>query len=240
MISEKTFIRRYSSFWEQLLPGIDNYVRMVNSGLRQRVYPPIQILDIGARRALINSIAFKIFNQFYEENIPISKLLALKLNSSEILEAHRKAFSEVSFLDNSNNFNEPPQAFEVEIIKELTKRLLGTYGPHSSLKVYPSFQGCGLLFSTSADIFYEDTLVEIKAGQNNFSKHDFFQLLTYLALNTISNKYYSISSFELFNIRTGLRWKEGVDVFCQAAAGASSTEITSEIVTYLISSSPSN
>ena len=40
MISELTFSRKFTSFWNQLLPNANNFIRIINGSLIEDVYPP--------------------------------------------------------------------------------------------------------------------------------------------------------------------------------------------------------
>lgn len=233
MISEKTFIRYYSSFWEQLLPGVDHYVRMINSGLKERVYSPLTIEDIPTRRAIINGIAFKLFNQINSGSFNLNDLDNLSCQSSLLLELQKETANQMAFLNNSTSFKQEINQNELLIIIALSKRLNDFSESKSDFKVYPKFQGCGLLFNCAGDIKYSKTLVEIKAGIGNFSRHDIFQLITYGSLNYISDTQYDFENFQLLNIRTGVQWIENIETVCEIIGGASSAEIYSEVVNYI-------
>jgi hypothetical protein len=233
MISEKTFIRYYSSFWEQLLPGIDNYVRMVNSGLKERLYTPITIEDIPTRRALINGIAFKLFYMCHNNKLSFANLQSLEINSIIIKDLHMSVKSDMSSLDNSDNFKDDIIPNEFTILKELTNRLYNFFFLKSEVIIYPKFSGCGLLFDCSGDAFYKDYLVEIKAGNANISKQDFFQMFTYGALNYAASDPYQINNFKLLNTRTGVLWSENVETVFEITGGTSSADIYSEIINYI-------
>lgn len=230
MISEKTFIRYYSSFWEQLVPGIDHYVRMINSGLKERPFTPIIIEDIPTRRAIINGISFKLFYNFKTDNTPYKDL---KLDSKVLKDIKKSEEKKMSFLNNSKDFDKDLNENELLIIIELTNRLVQYSITKKGLEVYPEFQGCGLLFNCYGDLLYEETLIEVKAGNSNFSRQDLYQLLTYGALNHISSKKINLINFELVNIRTGIQWQENIETVCEIIGGASSSEIYSEIVNYI-------
>lgn len=236
MISEKTFIKYYSSFWNQLLPGIDHYVRMINSGLKERYYVPITYEgeDIPSRRALVNGISFKLFCHFYEQKINPSDMKSLASESVGLIkELQSSEAKRMEMLDNSDNFKDELTNTELDIVHKLANRLLMFSKGKNDFEIYPKFQGCGLLFECTGDIRLRETLVEIKAGNGNFTKYDLYQLLIYGALNSISNEPYDIQRFYLFNIRTGVEWREEIETVCEIIAGESSAEIYSEIINYI-------
>ncbi len=233
MISEKTFIRYYSSFWEQLLPGIDHYIRMINSGLKERLYNPIETEDVPARRALINGIAYHLFYKINKGDLSSEQLEKYSYNSREIVEIQSSEAKKMASLNSSETFGDDISANELSIIKDLVKRLVDYSNGKPNFVVYPRFQGCGLLFDCYGDMLYRTTLVEVKGGKSNFGRQDLLQMLTYGALNYISDNPIVIDNFELFNVRTGVNWYEEVEELCEVIAGASSAEVYSEIVNYI-------
>nr|WP_294858605.1 hypothetical protein [uncultured Fluviicola sp.] len=233
MISEKTFIRYYSSFWEQLLPGVDHYIRMINSGFKERLFTPINIEDISTRRALINNIAFRLFHKITTQSMSLNDLNQLSSESENLKLLKVEISQQMAFLNNAQNFNLNLNANEIQIIKILTKRLCEFSESKSNLEVYPKFQGCGLLFNCFGDIKYDNTLVEIKAGEGSFSRQDIYQLITYGALNYISDDAFHFEKFQLVNVRTGVVWTEEIETICEITGGASSAEIYSEVVNYI-------
>lgn len=236
MNSEKTFIKYYSSFWNQLLPGIDHYVRMINSGLKERHYTPITYEgeDIPSRRALINGISFKLFYHFYEQKTnPRDMKSLVDKNIDLIKELQFSEAERMEILDNSDNFKDELTNTELDIVIKLAHRLLSFSNGKQDFEIYPKFQGCGLLFECTGDIRLGKTLVEIKAGNGNITKYDLYQLLIYGALNSVSNEPYDIQRFYLFNIRTGVEWNEEIETVCEIIAGESSAEIYSEIINYI-------
>ena len=233
MISEKTFIRYYSSFWNQLLPGVEHYVRMINTGFKEHRYAPILGDDIPTRRALINSIAFKLFFNYYKQQYKSTQIKVSSFDLEEIEKIRKVEAENMKHLDNTENFENRLSDIELDIIEKLIKRLLDFSRNKKDFEVYPKFQGCGLLFDCYGDIRDGETLVEIKAGNSNFSKFDLYQLLLYGALNYIGDNKYNLDKFHLFNIRTGVEWNENIEIVWEIIAGESSSEIYSEIVNFI-------
>lgn len=233
MISEKTFIRYYSSFWDQLLPGLDHYLRMINSGLKERIFPPITIDDIPIRRALINTMAYKLFYKYHNGLITKKQLDSIDSEVSILTNIKRESFENISSLANSDAFNSDLTINEIKIISILTNRLEMFLKLKEDIEIYPKFQGCGLLFDCSGDIKYDKTLVEIKAGESNFSKLDICQLITYCALNYASGSPYNLEIFELLNIRKGTLWTGNIETVCEIIAGCSSVELYAEINNFI-------
>ncbi len=233
MISEKTLIKYYSSFWDQLLPGVDHYVRMINSRLKERIFPPITVEDIPVRRAFINSIAYNLFYKYQKGSITENEIASLNSISSIITEVKEESLKKVSSLSNSNTFHSNLTNNEIEIVSILVNRLCDFLKSKTSIEIYPIFQGCGLLFDCYADLKYDKTLVEIKAGESNFSKFDIYQLITYGSLNYASGSTLDLYNYQLLNIRTGVSWVENIETVCEIIAGCSSVELYAEIINFI-------
>lgn len=233
MISEKTFIKYYSSFWDQLLPGADHYLRMINSGLKERIFPPITIEDIPVRRALISSMAYNLFYKYHKGIITKNEIDLLDSESPVLAVIKEESFTKVSSLSNSDTFNSDLTVNEIKIVLILANRLCDFLKSKKNIKVYPKFQGCGLLFDCYGDLKYDKTLVEIKAGESNFSKFDIYQLITYGTLDYANGSLFDLQHFELLNIRTGVSWIESIETVCEIIAGCSSVELYSEITNFI-------
>ncbi len=168
MISEVFFANNYNFFWNELLPGRSDYVRNhvnkydidkngkdKNANLK-RLYPLTEVEEVPDRRDLINEVSFFIFKKYCENK-------SQKMNEINF----RQAFSK-EIHDN-----------ELPVIEALSKRLTDTFSKKEELDVSPMFKGCGLIDEARGDVYYKDTLVEIKArGYRKYKvKSDFFEFL---------------------------------------------------------------
>lgn len=70
MISEITFSRKFTSFWNQLLPNANNYIRLVNGGLLDFLYEPFGNTEKKDNIVLINEIAFSLFGKIIKRELP--------------------------------------------------------------------------------------------------------------------------------------------------------------------------
>ncbi|MBL0479506.1 hypothetical protein JD489_19720 [Aeromonas veronii] len=61
MISEATFAKKYTSFWNETLPNSKNYVRLINGGLLQPIYEPFPPAERKNNTALVNVLFFNMF-----------------------------------------------------------------------------------------------------------------------------------------------------------------------------------
>ena len=232
MITELAFIRSYNTFWRSLFPGSENYIRLINSSLGLRFADHLDILDIAKRRALINGIGFSLFEMKVKKSITLKTIENFKTNDKfleKISLNEKKILSDIMteevLADNINNE-------ELEIIKSIAQRLILEYSFKKTLKVRPKLKGCGILFETNGDIIYEETLTEVKSGDRSFSVQDIRQLYVYLALN-YESKEFDLQQIELCNPRTGILWRENIEIVSENIGGCSSTEIYNEIINFL-------
>lgn len=232
MITELAFIRSYNTFWRSLFPGAENYIRLINSSIELRFASHLGISDIAKRRALINGIGFSLFEMKINKSITFKTIENFKI-ADKLLEKislnEKKTLSDIMtedvLADNINNE-------ELEIIKSIAKRLIFEYSAKEALKIRPKLKGCGILFETNGDIIYDETLTEIKAGDRNFSVQDIRQLYVYLALN-YESKEFDLQQIELCNPRTGMLWRENIEIVSENIGGCCSTEIYNEIINFL-------
>lgn len=162
MISEVFFANNYNFFWNELLPGRSDYVRNhINKYDKdnkdtnlKRLFPLMKVEDIPDRRDLINEISFFIFREYCQNK-------AKKMEEINFRQAISKEIHDT----------------ELPVIQALAKRLIDTFSKKEGLKVHPEFKGCGLIDEALGDVYYKDTLVEIKArGYREYKvKKDFFE-----------------------------------------------------------------
>lgn len=231
MISEKTFIKYYSSYWDQLLPGIDHYIRLINSFLINKFEDPLNIKDIPQRRALINSIVYNQYHIFCTNN---NNKVVENLDNNEYLEnVRKKVLEKLKYLDNKELFQNELDDFEIQIIKIMFSRMQMYFKNEQNLITYPYFQGCGLIFNCFGDAYVNGNLIEIKSGNSNYTKYDLYQLITYGALNYASEFPLNIEKFKLVNFRQGTEWQDNIEDIFHIISGQSSVEIFSDIVNYI-------
>lgn len=101
-----------------------------------------------------------------------------------------------------------------------------------TMTVSPHFPGCGFVDESEGDLLIGNTLYEIKSADRNFRLVDFRQVLVYLALNT-SARTYDIRSVGLINPRTGDYFEIKVDEFARSISGKHSTELFSEVISFV-------
>lgn len=232
MITELSLIRSYSTYWKSLFPGGEDYVRLINSALGKKVHDSIHIDDKPQRRALINNVSFNIFENLINNSIDFNDFKVIDSNSSFLKEVIKEEKKQLSNLRYGTDLSIKISDTDLDLIKWLTSSLFNNYKSKNGLVIRPKFKGCGLIFEAEGDIFYDSTLTEIKAGDRNFGIHDLRQLYVYLALNYAS-KSYDIRKIELFNPRTGVIWREYIDVVSNNIAGSPTLEILNEIIDFI-------
>lgn len=193
MISEKTFARGYSSFWTQNTPWLSDYVSFLNKGSIDRTFKPLDSLDEAKFRSINNSAAFIDFKQkILGEELEISKVIEIAAESLKHLPKNELDSYELNDIHS-------------KVILEQSKRLNETYSGETLLFA-PQFNGCGIIANCQGDLYYDDVLCEIKAGERNIHSSDIKQLLVYCALNWLSEEKINILSIEIFNPRQGIYW----------------------------------
>lgn len=232
MISELAFIRSYNTFWKSLFPGGEDYVRLINSALGEKFDKPLTFDDIPNRRALINGISFSLFEMQSVGEIKSNEIDKLSVDNAllkKVLLKEKKSLSNLKFGEKiSSKINDE----ELKVIKSISSRLIEQYSKKYQLKIRPSFKGCGIIFEANGDIVYSNALSEIKAGDRNFNIQDIRQLYVYLALNHQS-KDFQLTQMELCNPRTGVIWREYIDVVSDNIAGSSTIEVYNEIINFI-------
>lgn len=130
------------------------------------------------------------------------------------------------------NYDAELSASELLDAKEQIKRLrirLVRDGDINSIICRPEFKGCGIVDKCEGDILIENTLYEIKAGERPFRSIDLRQVLTYLALNRISESV-GIDSIGVVNPRVGISFEMSVDEFSFEISGRDAVSLMDSIV----------
>ncbi|MCO6525510.1 hypothetical protein [Snodgrassella sp.] len=234
MISEITFSRKFTSFWNQLLPNANNYVRLVNGCLLETLYEPQRHTDNKENIALINEISFNLYTKIVN-----GKLLSPIVFKNEFYQS--KSFSllveEVKYyllkFTYGSKFLLPFNQQEINSIKKLTFNLLDYFKNYSNIVIAPEFKGCGFIHQVKGDVYADSKLIEIKAGDRYFKVIDFRQILVYCTLNFYSNDRKTINEIKLFNPRVGIAFSTDVHSLCKNLAALLPEEVFYEIKTFV-------
>jgi hypothetical protein len=197
MISETSFSRGYSFFWTENTPWIGNFVSSINVGFVERVFSPIAILDDPGHRSINNVVAFTLF-----KNI-------LSGNNDSIDDAFRESIRIIENYPRNNLDSFNLTDTYRQIIKTQSIRLIKQYSG-LEIEFFPQFPGCGIMESCQGDLYYDKTLVEVKAGNQAFKPSDIKQIIVYCALNWLSKNPLNIENVELINPRQGTLWRSSL------------------------------
>ncbi|ELT0932019.1 hypothetical protein ACX928_16235 [Enterobacter roggenkampii] len=231
MISELTFSRKFTSFWNQLLPNANNFIRIINGSLIEDVYPPLDESANRANNVFVNECAFNLYkaiqNGSIDRNILSVPGLFHSADFQTIFEQTKEYLKRFSY---GSNFKLPLSMIEYNTIREMAKSIFSRYGEINQVEVSPNFDGCGVINNSYGDICYSNILVEIKSGDRKFSVYDLRQILIYFTLNFYSKNKRGITSFELFNPRMGIIYSDSIVNLCKELAFIQAEELYFEIM----------
>ncbi len=226
MISERKFANSFSSFWNELLPIADTFVRRINLSL-DRFYLPFESTLESNRdiRAVINELSFRLF-------INMTKKNELSKTDTEVL--INEVINYIKRLATNIVIDKPLSSEEYLEAQSLSYSLSNyfTNKEYGSLSFWPTFRGCGKLHACKGDILCNKTLIEVKAGDRLFRVTDIRQIIIYLSLNSIS-KQYNIENVALVNPRKGLAYKLSVDSLIRDCSRRKPVDVFGDIIDFL-------
>lgn len=234
MISERKFASTFSSFWGQLLPMGKPFVRRLNLACERQVAPTISKMPVDReKRSVINELSFRLFKEQTEQGEKVSTSKLNMLSSDVIKYIERLSFSIPEIL--------PLTKSELEESVQIANALPSFFYRKDLPKLifWPSFKGCGSIHSCKGDIIFDDTLVEVKAGDRHFGINDVRQILTYLALN-FSSQQYDLNNIALINPRTGLSFTAPVRTIVEECSGRLPTDVFLDIIEFISNEVGSN
>tara|TARA_R110000772_G_scaffold60775_3_gene137144 strand:+ start:10197 stop:10937 length:741 start_codon:yes stop_codon:yes gene_type:complete len=236
MISEITFSKKFTSFWNEILPNSKNYVRLINGGLLEPIYEPFDEAARKKNTALVNVIAFSMLRELCNKEQTLDQLGSIQYFKSHHFE--RLLEKDLSYLSKFSYGAEcslPLSIEEKTQASQLFRQMYVRYvAQNSSSKIDPKFDGCGFINESYGDLISDDKLIEIKSGERRFNLTDLRQVLIYLVLNHYSKQPFNISSIELFNPRMGIAFAEEVENFCLNISALNSQELFSEIQKFIV------
>ncbi|HEM8180727.1 TPA: hypothetical protein U2M35_002120 [Providencia rettgeri] len=231
MISELTFSRKFTSFWNQLLPNANNFIRIVNGSLIKDIYPPLCESANKANNVFVNECAFNLFSAIQSNQIDKGLLLKDTLfYSVEFQEVFDKTTKNLKKFSYGSNFQLPLSIQEYKTIREIAESIFKRYSLTHDVEVSPRFDGCGIINNSYGDIYHSNMLIEIKSGDRKFSVYDLRQLLIYFTLNFYSKNRRNLKTFELFNPRMGIAYSESIVTLCKELAFSQPEELYFQIM----------
>jgi hypothetical protein len=224
VINEKTFISKIGSFWAEILPGTSTYIPWLNLN-KERLFLSLSTEDRHGNRLFIGYLLMELIRTYG---------LIKSLNEDQIQSASERVFRNFpdGLMKRITEF--PLNEKEINCIAELYGRTGTIYRTKKNLVLIPAIDGCGIISFCEADLSYEDTIVEIKTGDVNFSIHEIRQLFVYLSLLDMSKSLPKIKFIELFNPRTGFIFKESIDDVAFGLAGVTADLILNEIQHFIM------
>lgn len=234
MISEITFSKKFTSFWNEVLPNANNYIRLINAGQVQATHKPLGPAPRKHNIALINVLAFEIYRSFVSSGAESSAMNTPNFFRGKLFAAALKAAR--AYVDRFGSFQSyklPLLAAEQRQLKEIVRLLIERYGPKKAPVVDPKFDGCGFMDQCFGDILIGRRLVEVKSGERSFSVSDLRQLLVYCTLNHYSKTPVDIDAVEIFNPRMGACFSEKVETIATRLSALNSGELFAEIQRFI-------
>lgn len=226
MISERKFSNSFSSFWNELLPTADSFVRRMNLSL-ERYCPPTEskLKTIRDRRAVINELSFRFFMCLVKRK-DLSREDKIKLSIA--VSKYIENFSPNIHIDL------PISEEELNEAESLASSLSDYFSKwkNSELNFWPTFKGCGRIHSCKGDIISNDKLIEVKAGDRNFRIIDIRQIITYLSLNSLSNQY-ALKRVILLNPRKGFSFETTVELLIEGCSRRRPVDVFGDIIDFL-------
>lgn len=234
MISEITFSRKFTSFWNQLLPNANNYIRLVNGGLLDFLYEPFGNTEKKDNIVLINEIAFSLFGKIIKRELPSSSIDKIDFYQNEnftlLVEKVKKSLLRFTY---GSKFSLPFNEEELRSIRSLTLEILNHFKEYPDIIISPKFKGCGFIDHVIGDVYTDSRLIEIKSGERFFKVIDFRQILVYCTLNYYSNDRKIIDVIELFNPRMGIAFSTDIYSLCKNLAALLPEEVFLEIKSFI-------
>jgi hypothetical protein len=225
MMSERKFSNSYTSFWTQLLPTVEAFVRQMNLANERFCAPVGSVTKDRDKRSVVNELGFRLFR---------AKAMGMEITYElkEISERETRSYIERLI---PGAVKIPPLSVKETAESERIAAALATcFGAEAlpRLDFWPVFQGCGRLESCRGDIINGAILVEVKAGDRNFRVVDVRQVITYLALN-FASKQYSLSKVAFINPRICKSYECGIDNLVEHSSGRKAVEVFEDIIEFL-------
>lgn len=181
--------------------------------------------DETIRPALVAELGFSMLCQIANDAKAVDHALA-----------HGEAVARlVPLVDDPASLEAPPSTVEEAEAIRIFECLRNYFASRKEKALSrPVFHGCGYVDSSEGDLLTGRSLFEVKTVDRPFRSIDVRQLVTYGALNHLSQQY-RIDSFGVFNPRRGIFFELPVETVCYEISGQPSQELF-EAVIHAISS----
>lgn len=232
VISAERLARSQSSYWRELAPRMEPFVRAMNLGIN-RFAPPIPTEVPSERRAFVAELGFALFRNRATTGARDWEG-AVRQVTERIARLSGDPLSEIAW----------PSKTEHDQANKLADKLsefAQKRGRAWKLTIDPEIPGCGIVDRAAADFMIhrrrrriarrraeEQELFEVKAVDRPFRSEDIRQLLMYAALLSSANK--TPERIGLVNPRLGTFAEWSPDELAQDIAGVSGSQLLHQIV----------
>lgn len=250
MISEHQFVRKYRSYWHELLPGMEFYLRRLN-GQCQPYTTPLPRITESSDASLCNEAGFilahSIFDSFKTRSSQfslwyapssLSLLTVHQYTKDEVVSALRQSYEEMEQYRSFRKLLKPfdPSEVQVRDVINLSKNLLEwvrKQSDASSLVFRPKFTGCGWISNCEGDLSGKSWIGEVKAGDRHFRSDDLLQLLVYVSL-VYADCGQIVQTLKLINPRHGIQVAFSCSEFIESSSLSNSNEVLERIIDRLV------
>lgn len=245
MISERTFARSFTSFWDELLPLLTpSLVHVINDHYRQRLTDNLGLLlrpvepRANTDSAVIAEFAFYLAKSATEAGITMKAAY----DDTQIRnQALTKAALIVSYYEGPVQYPPRTDLDDDELLEGLEiaqnyTRFFEQVPAKGTIQFLPPIAGAGFLENCQADLAIGRALFEVKTVNRNLASKDIRQLLVYLALQAATgDRKWNLGGF--FNPRRAEYIQFAIDeVLAQISGGRSSSEVYHSLIDFVSSS----
>ncbi len=228
MISERHFSTTFTSFWSEVTPLAESFVRAMNIAADRFDVPMKSDVSV-ILNGFINELGFRI-----AENIsPTGAAGADAVLAEKNYRDTETYFRRLRRAGTPHSDDERQRAVCDAI--DLANRLLAVIRARKGARdvvFHPSFRGCGVHDDCEGDLLVGKELWEVKSGDRNFRQTDVRQLLTYCALNHAA-KSHVITDYRFVNPRTGVIFGGSLHDLVRTVAACEPEILYGEIIEFL-------
>lgn len=227
MIDASTFAASYNAFWNVNTPMCEDFVRRINLGLVDRVWPPLAASNTTKQRAVIAEYAFSLFverERGLMADCQLPSRAGVEAAAWEATEQHLRPYVGQG-LELQREFDSEAK----EEISSIAARLNQFFRGAAPCVFRPLLRGCGFIDASEADIIHGPVLFEIKTVDRTFRSTDVRQTITYAALNYAARQY-EIDSVGLVNPRRGQVYQCSLDEACWEISGRPAEKLLSLVI----------
>lgn len=234
MMSERTFARRFSSYWQNLLPMADHFIRSMNLNPFRYDYE-IESKSSPDRRAFINETSFLVAS-YADSDLVFSTGIDKYDYINHIQEAEAAAVVKIALLEKRKPEDiaslSDVESVEVQNLSKSIFRFIESDRGQNDFLFSPVFPGCGMVSECAGDLRVRDALCELKAGDRGFRSQDLRQVFAYICLN-YSKPQFGINRVCIVNPRRGTKFEVEVNSLCKAIAGRSFYDVAGDLVKFM-------